>query len=140
MKSHSLSSIVRTDYGRCDEIRRTPAKIFDWSDRKIEASSVTKRTCIFAFHNATGDKIPVYTSLMSTVREVKDDIAKVVIIPVNHIRLSWHGQVLVDSRTLVSYGIMHGHCVHLSCSIGGTEEVQGDDAPSPRRLFPSLSA
>merc|ERR1711865_345374 len=39
--------------------------------------------------------------------------------------------------TLVSYGISHGHCVHLSCSISGSvDEGEKNGLPSPRRLLP----
>lgn len=133
---HGLSGVVRTEYKRCGEIHRAPARVFDWTHRKEEATT-TKRTCIFFFHNATGEKIPVYTSLASTLLSVKEEISKIMSTPANHIRLSWYGHCLVDSRTLVSYGISHGHCLHLSCSIrGSVDEGEDNGLPSPRRLMP----
>lgn len=136
--NHGLSGVVRTEYSSCGQIARTPSRVFDWRQRKEEAATTTKRTCIFVFHNATGEKIPVYTSLASTLRSVKEEISKIMATPPNHIRLSWHGIRLVDNRTLVSYGIGHGHCVHLSCSICNADESdeKAESLPSPRRLMP----
>lgn len=136
MSGHGLSGVVRTKYSSCGQITVSPGRVFDWKQRREKPGTTTRRTCIYVFHNATGDKLPIYASLASNIKSIKEEISKLVITPVHHMRLSWHGHVLEDSRTLVSYSIAHGHCMHLSCNVSGSEETQGDGSPSPRRLMP----
>eukprot|EP00445_Apocalathium_hangoei_P090356 CAMPEP_0204210224 /NCGR_PEP_ID=MMETSP0361-20130328/73769_1 /ASSEMBLY_ACC=CAM_ASM_000343 /TAXON_ID=268821 /ORGANISM="Scrippsiella Hangoei, Strain SHTV-5" /LENGTH=682 /DNA_ID=CAMNT_0051174317 /DNA_START=29 /DNA_END=2077 /DNA_ORIENTATION=- len=109
----------RAAVGAAGSTMRNPSTFFDWKGRpEYGSSSMAKEKAplqLFLLDAVTGSKIRVPPSihLRQQVHLVKEVISSIVRIPPSHMQLSWSGQILKNSKTLVSYGIQSGQCLHV---------------------------
>eukprot|EP00747_Dinoflagellata_sp_TGD_P184812 gnl/TRDRNA2_/TRDRNA2_40802_c0_seq1.p1 gnl/TRDRNA2_/TRDRNA2_40802_c0~~gnl/TRDRNA2_/TRDRNA2_40802_c0_seq1.p1 ORF type:complete len:411 (-),score=52.70 gnl/TRDRNA2_/TRDRNA2_40802_c0_seq1:21-1253(-) len=148
-----LSPAVRMRYRAIEQITYSPDKLFEWKlgseSRRLDPATQQKaKTAIhlFVLDNISGVKIPLLAHITDTIDEVKVAIVSQtpVTMPARHMKLSWHGKSLEGTRTVLSYGIEDGQCLHISRA-NGIREPSGialgqsinitvcilDDSPRP---------
>eukprot|EP00929_Paragymnodinium_shiwhaense_P008791 TRINITY_DN11276_c1_g2_i1.p1 TRINITY_DN11276_c1_g2~~TRINITY_DN11276_c1_g2_i1.p1 ORF type:complete len:1355 (+),score=286.13 TRINITY_DN11276_c1_g2_i1:126-4190(+) len=112
-------------------INREPCRLFEWmpaagatqAAKKNEtedakgASAATKTSPsirLFCVDGTTGERLAFSTTLLKRTCEVKERVSEVMKIPAAQMRLSWRGRVLSDAKTLISYHIEPGECLHVT--------------------------
>jgi len=133
----------------CGDVRGAPSRLFEWRQREEEqrpqqqqqqARGLCRPVQLFAF-DSTGEKVAFHTSRSHTVAGVKLLLADATAMPVSQMRLSWRGMILDDARTLLSYGVTDGQCLHLTRAAESSLRSPGrsfeltvhcvDDSPRP---------
>lgn len=111
----------------CESVRRRPGKVFEWQTANALAQQQELRSVgstapapdseghLHIFNGTVGEALllPSIISFQDSVRLVKDVLAGVIQTPAAQIVLSWNGTILEDSRSLLSYGLTSGQCLHM---------------------------
>jgi len=133
MRKTGLSTAARARFIPVQNVVRKPHQVLDWkgtndlppveyleddSCRPIDNFSPMVR--LFAVDSATGERKAFSITLVAKAREVKERVSEVFAMPMSQAKLSWRGQVLADTRSLISYHIEPGECIHVIRRPGAT--------------------
>jgi len=118
----------------------TPAAGMEATVRPNTSSRAAQRMCIYVFDHETGDKHPLLISMTAHLTDVKAKAASALGIdaPLGCMCMCVGGRRLADHRTLLSYGIRHGECLHLMLRRGVNQRTRRVASGSERSVDPSV--